>query len=203
MGKRLLAPGVLVGAGLAFFATAMRFAAALAARGHVLPSVEQSGKSWTARWIAAPTAGEHEQIASLVRAMPPAAAVLGTKHDAAPRTDRRAVVESFLGAVVDCLLRGTGTRSPAPATSSLHDRWLAALISDDGALAGDGDAHRFVLGSLADAAALSRAVDDALRRPAPSEVATDATGALAFLTNGAASLESSGFGCPATLRPAA
>ena len=278
VGKRLLAPGVIVGADLAFFATAMRFAAALAARGHVLPSVEQSGKSWRARWIAAPTAGEHEQIASLVRAMPPAAVAFGTKHDAAARTDRRAVVESFLGTIADRLLRGTGTRAPVPAASSLHGRWLAALIADDGALAGDsaelialrdtlaewrrpvaeqalfdfrlafrleeatsdddpwtirlllqgitdpslivplsfvwndkqrgeeaaaarrllrrgrGDARRFVLSSLAHAAALSTAVDEALRRPAPSEVATNATGAFAFLTEDAASLESSGFG---------
>ena len=278
VGKRLLAPGVLVGADLAFFATAMRFAAALATRGHVLPSVEQSGRNWTARWIAAPTAGEHEQIASLVRAMPPAAVAFGTKQVAAPRTDRRAVVERFLGAIVDRLLRGTGTHAPASAMSSLHDRWLAALIADDDALTGDstelialrdtlaewrrpvaeqalfdfrlafrleepatdddpwtirlllqgitdpsllvplslvwngkergeeaaaarrllrrgrGDARRFVLSSLAHAAAMSRAVDEALRRPAPSEVATDATGAFAFLTDDAASLESSGFG---------
>jgi SNF2 family DNA or RNA helicase len=278
VGKRLLAPGVVVGADLAFFATAMRVAATLTARGHVLPSVEQGGKGWTARWIAAPPAGEHKQIASLVRAMPPAAVAFGAKHDSPPRSDRRAVVESFLAAVIDRLMRRTAAHAAAARTASLHDRWLAGLTADDGTIAGDsaelaalrdtlaewrrpvaeqalfdfrlafrleepaddddrwtvrlllqgitdpsllvplslvwnakergedaaaarrllrrgrGDARRFILSSLAHSSALSKLVDEALRRPAPSAVATDANGAFAFLTNDAAALESSGFG---------
>ena len=89
VGKRLIAPGVVVGADLAFVATAMRFAAALASRGHVLPSLEQVGREWFARWIPATTAGEHEQFGSLVRAVPPVVLAFGTKHDAPPEVDRR------------------------------------------------------------------------------------------------------------------
>ena len=276
VGKRLLAPGILAGATLAWFATAMRFAATLVARGHVLPSVEGSGRSWSARWMLAPAGGEHEQLASLVRGIPPAALAFGLKHDAPPAGDRVAVIESFLSAMADHLMRRPGARILSK-KASLHDRWMAALTAEDATLAGDsaeleslrqtliewrrpvaeralfdfrlafrleepdasddwtirlllqgvsdpslilplslvwqsdgrgedataarkllrrgrGDARRFVLGSLAHAAALSGAVDEALRRPTPSEIATDTNGAFAFLSSDAGALESSGFG---------
>jgi hypothetical protein len=135
VGKRLLAPGVLVGADLAFFATAMRFAAVLVTRGHVLPSLEQRGKAWRARWALAPAAAEHEQIASLARAMPPSAVALGMDAEGAPAVDRRAVVERFLGDVADRLMRRE--QSVKTGGTSLHDRWLAALFTEDGALGGD------------------------------------------------------------------
>jgi superfamily II DNA or RNA helicase len=123
VGKRLLAPGVVVGADLAFFATLMRTAAALVARGHVLPSLE--GRA--ARWIPAPVAGEREQIASLVRAMPPVALAFAqiSAHEA---------METFLGAIIDHLVRGTGAR-PRTGTS-LHDRWVRALFTSDAVVDG-------------------------------------------------------------------
>ncbi|MEA2491766.1 MAG: hypothetical protein QOH21_3558 [Acidobacteriota bacterium] len=135
VGKRLIAPGVLVGADLAFLATAMRFAAALVSRGHVLPSADEADRQWFARWIAAPTAGEHEQLASLVRGMPPVLLAFGTKHDAPPAPDRRVTVSAFVDSIVDRLMR---TRGMVTAKGvSLHDRWLAALSTRDGELRGD------------------------------------------------------------------
>jgi superfamily II DNA or RNA helicase len=276
-GKRLVAPGVLVGADLAFCVTAMRFAATLVARGHVLPSVEETGNRWRAHWIAAPTAAEHEQIASLARAMPSAAVAIGISEEAPPAADRRHVIDRFLNDVIDHFMRRAEANAQQPKPQSLHDRWLAALASRDGALTGDaadlaqlrdtlaewrrpvaeqslfdfrlafrleeppegeeawtihfllqgisdpsllvplslirnpklrgddaaaarrllrgrGDAQRFILSSLARAAAISKGIDEALRHGEPSEVATDTTGAFAFLTNDAAALQSSGFG---------
>jgi SNF2 family DNA or RNA helicase len=276
VGKRLIAPGVVVGADLAFLATAMRFAAALVSRGHVLPSLEQVGPDWFARWIAAPTAGEHEQIASLVRAVPPVLLAFGTENDAPPAVEPRAAIERFLTSVVDRQMRAQ-THAPKSLVS-LHDRWLSALGSSDARLHGDdaelaalrttlaewrrpvseqalfdfrvafrleepapdadrwtirfllqgvddpslmlplslvwrsdarggdaaavrrlmkrgrGDATRFVLGSLAQAGVISKAVDEALRKPAPSEIDTDTNGAFTFLVSDAAALESAGFG---------
>jgi hypothetical protein len=135
VGRRLLAPGVLVGADLAFFATAMRVAAALVARGHVLPSVEKKDGVWRGRWMLAPAAGEHEQIASLVRAAPPAALALGTKQDAPPPASRREVVEGFLTSIADRLMRTAQPTKERP--QSLHERWLSALVSADGLIEGD------------------------------------------------------------------
>lgn len=266
IGKRLLAPAVLVGADLAFFTTAMRFASALIARGHVLPTLKASRAEWTP----APDAVEHEQIASLARAVPPSALAMDVTLDG------RTVLDRFLSSVVDRHMRA----HPSPIThpSSLHERWVAALFSEDGIVDGDaealaalertisewrrpvaeqslfdfrvafrleepdtesdpwtirlllqgiddpslilplelvwnsarrtedaaavrrilrrsrGDARRFVLGSLARAAALSPAVDAVLRQPAPSEITTDAHGAFAFLATDAPALQSAGFG---------
>lgn len=277
VGKRLVAPGVLVGADLAFFATAMRVAAALVARGHVLPSIEPIEKHWYARWIAAPAGGEHQQVASLVRAVPSAALVFGTKHDGPPAADPRSAVEGFVTSIVDRLMRERACAPPQSAVS-LHDRWVSALGTPGGRVEGDsselaafrdtlaewrrpvaeqaqfdfriafrleeppsdidpwtirfllqgiadpsllvplslvwesdgrdpgaaaarrllrrsrGDARRFVLGSLAQAAAVSRAVDEALRGPAPAQIATDTAGAFTFLSTDAGALESAGFG---------
>ncbi len=276
VGKRLIAPGVIVGGTLAFLATAMRFAAALVSRGHVLPSLEPVGTEWFARWTAAPTAGEHEQIASLVRAIPPVLLAFGTDSDAPPAMEPRAAIERFLTSIVDRLMREQ-THAPKSLVS-LHDRWLSALGTSDGRLHGDdaelaalrnilaewrrpvteqalfdfrvafrleepppdagrwtirfllqgvddpslllplslvwksdarggdaaavrrlmkrgrGDATRFILGSLAQAGTISKAVDDALRKPSPSEIDTDTNGAFTFLASDAGALESAGFG---------
>ncbi len=276
VGKRLIAPGVVVGADLAFLATAMRFAAALVSRGHVLPSLEQAGEQWFARWSAAPTAGEHEQIASLVRGIPPVLLAFGTTSDAPPAFQPRTAVEKFLTSIVDRLMREQ-TRAPKHAVS-LHDRWLSALGTPDALVRGDdaelaalrttlaewrrpvseqalfdfrvafrleepapdddrwtirfllqgiddpslqlplslvwrsdargddaaavrrlmkrgrGEAARFILGSLAQAGTISKAVDEALRKPSPSEFETDTNGAFTFLVSDAAALESAGFG---------
>jgi superfamily II DNA or RNA helicase len=287
VGKRLIAPGVIVGADLAFVATAMRFAAALTSRGHVLPSLEQVGKEWFARWIPAPTAGEHEQLGSLVRAVPPVLLAFGTKHDAPPEIDRRAAIAAFAASVVDRLMRQHARIPQRP--GSLHDQWLSALGTADGRVDGDaleltalrstlaewrrpvaeqalfdfrvafrleepphdengdpvaqaagaerwtirfllqgiddpslilplslvwrsdarggdaaavrrlvqrgrGQATRFILGSLAQAATISKAVDEALRKPSPSEIDTDTNGAFTFLAADAGALESAGFG---------
>jgi hypothetical protein len=269
VGKRLIAPGVIVGADLAFFATAMRMAAALVARGHVLPSIEQRSGRWLARWIIAPIAGEREQIASLVRAIPPVALVFGAQNGVPPPLEPRRAVEGFVGSIVDRLMRGA--HAPAAREASLHDRWLSALFSSDGTVEGasaeltqlrnavtewrrsiheqaasearlafrleepeteedpwiirfllqgiddpsliipiqhvleggpaarkllrrSGNVKRFVLASLAQAAALSGAVDEALRRSSSGEITTDVHGAFRFLTAEAPALESAGFG---------
>src|SRR5437764_9558 len=56
VGNALLARSVLVGAGLAFCTSAMRFAAAVVARDHLPPSVDGN----SARWLPAFTAHELE-----------------------------------------------------------------------------------------------------------------------------------------------
>ena len=277
VGRRLLAPAVLVGADLAFFATAMRAAAALVVRGHALPALERSGRNWVARWTHAPGAGEQLELASLAGAIPPAALAFGTKQDAPPFADARAAVEQFLSATVDRLMRADGAVRRAKPTS-LHERWVEALFSPGGALTGDSaelaalaaaihewrrpvaeqsrfdfrlafrleepsndaeqwtirllmqgvsdpsllvplsliwkggtadedanaarrllrrgrtEAKRFVLGSLAHAASLSRLVDEALRLPSPSEISTGTEKAFAFLSGEAPALEGAGFG---------
>ncbi|HET8772229.1 MAG TPA: DEAD/DEAH box helicase [Thermoanaerobaculia bacterium] len=119
-GERVLAPGVLVGADLAWCAMAMRYAAALVARGHVAPAVEGD----RAVWIPVLIGDEAERFASLVAGIPPAALAFR-------KTDPRAL----LSALVDTMLRDAAPpRSGGP---SLHDRWLAALTTRDGRIDAD------------------------------------------------------------------
>src|SRR5688572_30166411 len=119
VGKRLIAPGVIVGPDLAFFATAMRLAAALVVRGHVLPSLDEVDGRWLAHWSPAPMPAEREQIASLYRSIPPVALAFGEKGDA------RRTIDEFLASIVDRLMRQRA--SPRRPGASLHDRWVAAL----------------------------------------------------------------------------
>ncbi len=114
-GERVLAPGVLVGADLAWCAMAMRYAAALVARGHVAPAVEGD----RAVWIPVLIGDEAERFASLVASVPPAALAFR-------KTDPR----ELLKALVDTILRDAA--APRSGGSSLHDRWLAALTTRDG-----------------------------------------------------------------------
>jgi len=144
VGKTLLAPGVLVGADLAFCTTAMRFAAAVAAREHLLPSLEECDGRWLARWLPAFTAHELQLLASLSRAMPPVALAIGSKSDAPPHVNASDATRALVVGLTDRLVRRSVAALPrATYGESIHDRWLTALRSDDGAIdAGAAEAAR-------------------------------------------------------------
>ena len=131
-GERVLAPAILVGADLAWCATAMRYAAAIIARGHVAPSVEGT----RAVWIPVLVGDEAERAASLFASIPPVALAFR-------KTDPR----EFLNALVDTLMRTAGVppaeRAASRRPESLHDRWLAALTTRDGRIdAGESELAR-------------------------------------------------------------
>ncbi|HEX6100148.1 MAG TPA: DEAD/DEAH box helicase [Thermoanaerobaculia bacterium] len=121
-GERVLAPAVLVGADLAWCATAMRYAAAIVARGHVAPAVEGE----RAVWIPVLVGDEAERFASLVASIPPVAMAFR-------KTDPR----DFLKSMVDTMLRDAAMPRIAGRTHSIHDRWLAALTTRDGRIDAD------------------------------------------------------------------
>jgi SNF2 family DNA or RNA helicase len=135
VGQRLVAPGIVVGADLAFLVTAMRYAAALTVRGHVLPSLEEALDGFHARWTVAPAPDERRELGSLAAAIPPSALALGTKLDTPPPVERRRAVSRYLDAIADSLLRRLPPSGTKPA--SIHDRWIAALTSRDARMAGD------------------------------------------------------------------
>ena len=154
--RTTLAPGVVVGKTLAFWARALRFAAALVARQQFLPGVRQQGKEWHACWqpiLAGPDAAHFNQ---LVRSMPHACRALTVKADAAPDTPAESVAQAFLDTCTDHLVR-SAAGAPAPVVKiarttrrkaavkaadfdSVHDQWLHALRSADGLMEGDAKA---------------------------------------------------------------
>src|SRR2546427_122866 len=70
-GRDTLAPGVVVGATLAFWSWALRFAGALVAREQFLPDVRQSHQAWQAHWRPVLAGDDARRHAQLARAMPP------------------------------------------------------------------------------------------------------------------------------------
>ncbi|MEO8383314.1 MAG: DEAD/DEAH box helicase [Acidobacteriota bacterium] len=119
-GERVLAPGVLVGADLAWCAMAMRYAAALVARGHVVPSVDGD----RAIWLPLLVGDEGERFAALVASMPPVVMAFD------PAADARVATRQFVGALADAIARAP--RRAQPDGRSLHERWLTALTSGEG-----------------------------------------------------------------------
>ncbi len=141
-----LAPGLLVGSTLAFWAAALRLAGALVAREQFLPDVEQTGKTWRACWKPTLTGTEGQRFNQLARVMPGACRALTLTPDFAPARPAAAVLAEFLDVAVDALVRsasGDGTALPVRGTDrkkltfeSVHDQWLYALRSGDGRLHG-------------------------------------------------------------------
>ncbi len=125
VGREMLGAGVAIGRDLAHWCDALRLAAEIVAAQRFLPSVAYDGTRKQYRAVWEPLLGERERklAAMLAAAMP----------DAAPSLER------FLGVAVDALVRdataSTAHSNGAPA--SLHDRWIRALRSPDGAIAGE------------------------------------------------------------------
>ena len=115
--RQTLAPGVVVGPTLAFWAAALRFAGALTAREQFLPDIAPIGKTWRAGWKPVLTGPEAERCGRLARAMPGACRAFTDRADAPPDRPAAAVLADFLGIMVDALVRaataGSGVAVPA------------------------------------------------------------------------------------------
>ncbi|MFB3785572.1 MAG: DEAD/DEAH box helicase [bacterium] len=146
-GKDLLAPGVLIGKDLAYWAGLSRYAGSLAARQKFLPSLEREGNAYYARWRAVIEAGDLSTRDQWIKAMPAACRALAWDSETEPQTAPAFLVPLFLNFVVDQLVRNAGARPPVsppprgkhkiPVFDSLHDQWLHALRGPDGKMDGD------------------------------------------------------------------
>jgi SNF2 family DNA or RNA helicase len=140
-----LAPGIVIGPTLAYWATAMRFAGALVAREQFVPDARQHENKWEARWRPIVAGNDSERWNVLTRAMPPACRALTRNADAPPNLAASAVLTTFVEAMVDALVRSSTSTAlvPArrggktkPAFDSVHDQWLYALRARDSSLTG-------------------------------------------------------------------
>jgi SNF2 family DNA or RNA helicase len=149
VGKEVLAPGVVIGKDLAFWAAALRFAGSLAARQRFLPGLKEIQGTYYARWEPVLSGNDGKVAARLAVLMPTACRALTPEADASPVRPAAEVLDGFLGRMVDHLARFPApTAAPAqaqrgrpakkaPGCDSLHDQWLCALQSPDGLMAGD------------------------------------------------------------------
>ena len=137
-GREMLDAEVAIGRDVAHWCEALRLAAEIVASQRFLPSVvyDAGRKRYRAVWE--PLLGERERklAAGLAAAMPDAASSL----------------ERFLAVAVDALVRRRTalTRHSNGSPVSLHERWIAALRSPDGIIAGEAAELRSLAAQVAE-----------------------------------------------------
>ena len=144
--QTVLAPGVVIGTTLAYWAAAARFAGTLIAQQQFLPSIETVNGSWRAGWRPALTPADRQRLGQLALAMPAACRAMTTTAETPPARPAVDVLTEFVTAVIDTLVRSTATQDSAAAPGthrqtashfeSLHDQWLHALRVPAGVLHG-------------------------------------------------------------------
>jgi len=150
VGKELLAPGVIIGKDLAFWAVAMRFAGSLTARQRFLPGLTDIGGTYYARWEPLLSGTDSGVAAGLAALMPRVCRALTPDTASPPRRPAFEVLADFVCRLVDLLVRFPAPTAQESATirrgrpvrktsgfESLHDQWLHALQAPDGLMAGD------------------------------------------------------------------
>jgi SNF2 family DNA or RNA helicase len=136
VGKRLAAPGVLIGEDLAYWTAALRFAAGLVLRGQFLPGLKAENGGCAARWTPVFAGADAARLHALAKAMPPAARALTFQAgEQAPEAAAETVLAAFAGFIVDQLARSSAAPATVRALESTHDHWLAALTTVNGAIA--------------------------------------------------------------------
>lgn len=147
VGRRTLAPGVVVGQDLGYWTAALRFAGSLVARQQYLPGLTREEEEYRARWEPVWDGGDPEALTALARRMPPVARALGGPDlTAPPSISAVSCLKQFVAVVVDHLVRSAARepRQRAPRRGgrqrtfvSVHDAWMNALSSPDGTVHGE------------------------------------------------------------------
>ncbi|MGE0132514.1 MAG: DEAD/DEAH box helicase [Blastocatellales bacterium] len=135
--RETLAAGVIVGNDLAFWAAAMRLGGAMVAREQFLPTIEAIEDFYRARWEPVFAGTDAQRAQRLAKTAPQVCRAL-TLPDAGAPPDAPALsaLETFIGEVVDYLVRSASTPKKVSSVESAHDQWLSALRSSDGVMDG-------------------------------------------------------------------
>ncbi len=124
-GQTLLAPGIVIGHDLAFWARVLRLAVAMVAAQRFLPTLTLIDGVATTRWEPVLREDDWQQVNALVTAMPPSARAASAQAPVA-----RASLDAFLATMVDALVRRTVVFSPEfceRAAANPHATWLLGL----------------------------------------------------------------------------
>ena len=149
-GRRTIAAGVIVGRDLAYWVETLRFAGSMVARQQYLPGLtadRDDRDEFRATWDPVFVGADAERLARLARRMPAVARAL-SEPDAATPPEKPSIeaLRQFTATLTDHLVRTAAPdTSPAadrrrrnrPSFDSVHDSWLHALVSKDGAVVGD------------------------------------------------------------------
>ena len=143
--RSTLSRGVIIGADLAFWSEALRYAGSLVARQQFLPSIVKVNGQFLGQWEPTFSGEESERPATLAQKMPPVARAIDTQESAdPPKTQAAQNLRQFLCVAVDHMVRSTTADTPACKSrkkrlsfDSVHDAWVHALRSTDKVIHGD------------------------------------------------------------------
>jgi hypothetical protein len=133
--EKMLAPGVVIGEDLFFWASVLRFAAALVVRQQYLPDLISTPGGYRARWTPVLAGGDAKRLDDFAAAMPAVARALSESAEAPPDTPVRTVLSEYVACAVDALVRAEARPARNGRFDSIHDEWLAALRSANGMMA--------------------------------------------------------------------
>ena len=149
MGRRTLAPGVIVGSDLAYWAEALRSAGSVVARQQFLPGFTTDADGPRATWEPVFIGTDAERLAELSRKMPAVARALSEPNAGTPpERPSTEALRQLVSMLTDHLVRTANSHaSPPPprrrrgktSFDSVHDSWLHALRSKDGSVEGTAD----------------------------------------------------------------
>lgn len=132
----VLAPAIIAGDDIRYWANVLRFAASLVVRQHYLPGIAECNNEYCARWEPVFAGNDAVRLNALAVAMPSAARAISTA-DAPADTPAALILEDFITYAVDQMVRPAGKIGRPAKFASIHDQWLAALRAPDGRLTGD------------------------------------------------------------------
>jgi SNF2 family DNA or RNA helicase len=145
MGKRVLAPGIISGSDLLWWADALKFTGSLVAGQKYLPGVREEKGEYRAFWEPVFSGEDAGELAKLVKQMPSAARALAPEASAVPPEMPVALAaRQFIEDSLDWIVRSEiGGKELAKETrkresfDSIHDAWVSALKSPNGLISGN------------------------------------------------------------------
>jgi len=145
MGKKVIAPGIISGNDLLWWADALKFAGSRAAGQKNLPGVRGGEGEYRAFWEPVFSGEDAGELAKLAKQMPPVARALAPETSAVPPEIPAALAaRQFIEDSLDWIVRSEiGEKKPAKeprkrkSFDSVHDAWVSALKSPDGLIYGD------------------------------------------------------------------
>lgn len=140
-GKRVLAPGVILGKDLVFWARVLQFSGALIAKEQFIPAVGRDSECYFAHWRPIFWGKDSIRLSILSKAMPGVCRALTNKADLPPKISSITILKEFITMMIDSIIRyglkeGQFRRRSLP-YESIHDQWLDKLLLSSRELKGD------------------------------------------------------------------
>jgi len=141
--------GILFGASFLWCGRLLSIALNMRAKENFLPGLVHCESNYEARWLPAPDADNERNLDALALCMPGICRCMGDTPDAPPETHPGQMMNLLLARMLDAMVRRANISEPIQRKvqrhASLHDAWMAALVSADATVQwkDDGDLQGF------------------------------------------------------------